>query len=106
MKLLGNLAGEFHLTRGSRWTWLCGISPLLCCGAFLLAALLIMCGLGDSLLMLFPLLATWLFTFFAIFLAIPMWCILLLFHKFRLGWRTHIAQACVFASSWIVTLLL
>jgi hypothetical protein len=105
MKVFADIAGELRLTRGSRWTWLCSISPLLSCGAILLAKLLIMCGLRNSPLMLIPLFATLLFALFAVFLAVPVWCVLLLFKKLRLPWQTHRMQAYVFVLGWIVTLL-
>ena len=104
MIVFSDMAREVRLTPGSQWTWLCSISPLLHCATALLAALLIMCGLGNSVFMLTPLIAGLFFSLFAMS-AVPVWCILVFSQKFRLAWRTHRVQACIFILSWIVMLL-
>ena len=42
---------------------------------------------------------------FAVFVAAPLWLLLLCFRSFRGTWRTHIAQTLIFFCGWLVIYL-
>jgi hypothetical protein len=97
--------------RRGLWTWFCSASSV--ATSFLVLTLAIHgwivgesavisessgpLGLEIHLLLLaaFALFATW--------AAAPLWIGLLLFRRFRVSYRTHVIQACVFAAGWLLS---
>ena len=39
---------------------------------------------------------------FAVFVAAPLWLLLLCFRSFRVSWRVHVYQASIFIAGWIL----
>jgi len=96
-------------------TWICALSSLALLVAILTLAVHVRLGLGhwpepmveDYQTAAFKIheWVTVALAHFALFMAIPLWPLLLLFKKFRAGVRTHMVQSIIYSVGWLLIYL-
>ena len=101
--------------RNSIPTWICAFSSLVLLALILSLAVHLRLGLGhwpqsmdeDYSTAAFKVheAVVYFVAHFAIFMAIPLWPVLLLFKRFRAGVRTHLVQSAIFSAGWILIYL-
>ncbi len=93
------------------WTWICSVSPYVLLLTLVRMAAHIRTSLGhwpsfgeECNTVLFRIHEFVLvgIGWFALFLAAPLWVLLLFFRRHRLGWRLHVVQAVIFALGWLL----
>jgi hypothetical protein len=101
--------------RNSLLTWICAFSSLALLLVCLALAIHIRLGLGhwpapmeveyDSAAFRAHELVVFVIAHFAVFMAIPLWPLLLVFKRFRAGVKTHLVQSAVFSAGWLLIYL-